>query len=250
MKSDGQDLKGWALSSETYKKQYGVHPRKQSKTIDRKLGFKIPKIEDKLQQKYRAYYRDNDLNSRKQHYEGTQTWIGLHPQVLQTPYSDIHHCLSLLLGKEINSIVDIGAGYGRVGIVAKSLFPEVEFLGFEIIKKRSIEGNRIFKKFGLDDCSISNENVLSEDFQLPLAQVYFIYDFSEAEDICLILDQLKKRYESSKYFLITKGDRVDSMIERKYKVFCNSKKAITFKDMRVYSSLNEPSDRKKSRLIT
>lgn len=244
MNSHLKDLKGWASTSENYETKQGIHPRRQSKNIDRKLGFKIPKIEDKLQQKYRAYYRDNDLNSRKQHYEGTQTWIGLHPQVLQTPYSDIHRCLSYLLDKEISSIVDIGAGYGRVGIVAKSLFPDVEFKGFEIIKKRSDEGNRIFQKIGLDDCSISNEDVLKEDFHLPIAQVYFIYDFSEAEDICMILDQLEDRYNSSNYYLITKGDRVDSMIERKYKFFSKTKIVKTFRNMNVYSSLNQPNDRK------
>lgn len=225
----------WVHSSQTYMSQKGIHPRIQSKRLDRKLGFKIPKIEVKLQQKYRDYYRGNDLSNKKQHFEGTQTWIGLHPQVLQTPYSDIYECLTSLENKDVDNIIDIGAGYGRIGIVANSIFPNASFKGYEIVKKRSDEGNRIFEKWGITDCMVVNENVLEEDFVLPEAQIYFIYDFSEQEDISLILRQIESRTHSKEYFLITKGDRIDSLIDKKYS-FKNFKFFKKYKDMTIYQS--------------
>lgn len=116
-------------SSSLFKRQDKLHPQVHAKHLDKTLGFRIPKIEVKLLQKYRAYDQVIDTSNKKRHYEGSQTWIGLHPQALQTPYNDIYEALSLLKGQNIEKVVDIGAGYGRVGIVMNSLFPTAAFLG-------------------------------------------------------------------------------------------------------------------------
>ena len=223
----------------TYKRVSSVHPRVHAKELDREFGFKIPRIEHKLLQKYRAYYQTPDESNRKQHYQGTQTWIGLHPQGLQTPYNDIFDSLSLLKDFDINKVVDIGAGYGRVGLVMNSLFPDAKFVGFEILKKRKEEGNRIFENLELENCKIILKNVLDDDFELPKAQVYFIYDFSEMSDICQILDQLVKRLSDYSFFLITKGERVDYLIGRKYKQFWLANGFLTSGELKVFSSIKD-----------
>lgn len=201
----------------------GEHPRLHAKNLDKKLGFKIPKIEVKLLQKFRAYDQPNDISSKKQHFNGSEAWIGLHPQALQTPYCDIYEALSVL-NFDIDHIVDIGAGYGRVGIVSSLLYPDAKFTGYEIVKQRQVEGNRIFKKLGISNAYIELENVLQEEFELPEANVYFIYDFSQEEDINKVLKELSlKTYK--KFFLITKGDRVDYLMKNKltntWKMFMN-----------------------------
>lgn len=114
------------LTHETLANVANDHPRLHVKTVDKLLGYKIPKVEVKLLQRYRAYDRDNDDSNRKHHYKGNQTWIGLHPQALQKSYCDI------------------GAGYGRVGLVLSLLFPEAKFIGYEIVKQRQLEGSRFF----------------------------------------------------------------------------------------------------------
>lgn len=221
----------------TFRRVDEVHPRNHAKWLDRELGYKIPKIEEKLLQKYRAYYKSNDDSNKKQHYEGTQTWIGLHPQALQTPYNDIFDALDLLQEFDIEKVVDIGAGYGRVGLVMNSLFPMARFIGYEILKQRSIEANRVFEKFNLVNCEILLENVLEDDFELPKAQVYFIYDFSEMMDICKILDVLVSRINDYNFFLITKGDRVDYLLNKKYKQFWMANGFLNSGELKIYSSL-------------
>lgn len=230
------EIKELAYQRQTYQSVVGIHPRIHAKLLDKKFGFKIPKIEEKLNQKYRAYDRENDTSNRKQHYQGTQTWIGLHPQVLQTPYNNILACLSKLKDISVNTIVDIGAGYGRVGLVMNSVFPESTFIGYEIINKREREGNRIFEKLGMDNCEIRNQNVLEDGFDIPDAEVYFIYDFSEKEDLCQILDKLVKKAKKKKFYLITHGDRIDFLLEKKYKMFWNKNGFIALDNLRIYQS--------------
>lgn len=204
------------LSRALFVKQEKIHPRIHARYLDKYLGYKIPKIELKLLQKYSSYERSVDESNRKQHYQGTQTWIGLNPQILQTPYNDIYEALLLLKEHNISHVVDIGAGYGRVGLVLNSLYPEARFTGFEIIRQRQVEGNRIYEKYGLDQCHLKLQNVLEKDFELPLADIYFIYDFSEKEDVDLILECLAKIKFNKKFFLFIRGDRTDSLIKSKF----------------------------------
>jgi hypothetical protein len=229
-------LDSFVRKPSTFMRIADTHPRVHAKRLDKILGFKIPKIEVKLLQKYRAYDKVNDASNKKQHYQGTQTWIGLHPQALQTPYNDIFDALYLLKDFDVKRVVDIGAGYGRVGIVMNCLFPNAYFIGLEILKPRKVEGNRVFEQLELDNCEILLKNVLDDDFNLPTAQIYFIYDFSELDDICKILDELTSRMEKYDFFLITKGERVNYLLEHKYKKFWITNGFLSTGELKIYSS--------------
>ncbi len=225
-----------AKDENTYKRKIDLHPQVHAKRVDKLFGFRIPKIEVKLLQKYRAYYKSNDDSNKKQHYEGTQTWIGLHPQALQTPYNDIYEALLYLKQFNIKEIIDIGAGYGRVGLVMNSIFPKASFLGYEILKQREREANRVFASLEMNNCEIKLKNVLDDDFKLPMAQIYFIYDFSELDDLCTILDVLSKRLSDHQFFLITRGDRIDYLLQKKYKEFWLANNFIRSGELKIYSS--------------
>lgn len=220
----------------TFMRSKEVHERDHAKDLDKRLGYRISKIEEKLLQKYRAYYKSDDKTNKKKHFGGTQTWIGLHPQALQTTYNEIFDALYTIREFPIKRVVDIGSGYGRVGLVMNSIFPSAEFIGLEILKQREFEGNRIFEKLKLSNCKIILENVLEKDFVLPKAEVYFMYDFSEKEDICKILDILSTRLTDDNFFLITKGDRIDFLLEKKYKEFWSSNGFLSSGDLKIYSS--------------
>lgn len=219
-----------------YQRDLNLHEKIHAKYLDKKIGFRIQKIENKLTQKYRAYDKPLDESNKKQHFEASQTWIGLHPQALQTPYNDIFEVFSLLKNESINSIIDIGAGYGRIGIVMNAIFPNASFLGYEILKIRASEGNRIFKKWNLDNCLIENKNVLEDAFIIPEANIYFIYDFSEQEDINIILKKLSKK--KSKHFLILKGERTLSLLNKHYQTFWKPYGFSNNKELNIYSSIN------------
>ncbi len=216
------------LSSEYFVNNENLRPREHAKRLDRILGYKVSKTEEKLLQKYVAYNCSIDISNKKQHYEGTQAWVGLDPQVLQTPYCHIYEALAFLIGHKIEHVVDIGAGYGRVGIVLNTLFPQAMFTGYEVVKRRQFEGNKVLKKLNLTNAKIYRVNVLDIGFELPAADVYFLYDFSEQEDISFILNLISHCVKKRKIWLVVKGDRVTYLMRNCFRQYWHSEKK--FKD--------------------
>jgi predicted O-methyltransferase YrrM len=217
-------------------REINIHPRIHAKRLDKKIGFKIPKIEMKLLQKYRAYDKQEDSSSNKNHFQGTQTWIGLHPQALQSTYNEILEALLVLKDVQVEKIIDIGAGYGRVGLVMNAVFPQAEFIGYEIVKKRSSEANRIYEKYKLDNCNVELLNVLDDEFELPNADIYFIYDFSEIDDLDCIFKLLVGKMNHKQFHIIVHGERTEFLINKRYKKYWNKLEIHQGENLKVYSS--------------
>ena len=168
--------------------------------------------------KYQSYFHV-DQSGRKKRYEGSQTWIGLHPQVLQTPYSEILTIFQTIKRFKPESIVDIGAGYGRLGIVSSSFFPEASFTGFEIIEQRLEEAKRMFEELELGNCKMVQEDLSLESFTPPKADVYFIYDFSDPLDIRKILRQICEVNAGRETLVVAKGEFIQPIIKKTHPEF-------------------------------
>lgn len=201
---------------------HGIHPRKHSALIDKYLGFRIKKIENKLSQKYQTYDQNINPATQKKHFPGTEAWIGLNPDALQTPYSEIYDALHFIKNIEedyaIETIVDIGAAYGRVAFVKEELYPQCKFIGYEVVKKRQQEGQRVFDYHQLYNSHLVVQDVLDKDFMLPTAQVYFIYDFSDSGDISFVLNKLRSQCTQD-FFLIAHGERTLNLLSQAYRGF-------------------------------
>lgn len=165
-------------------------------------------------QQYQAYDKCPDHSNRKGHFEGAQAWIGLHPQALQTPYNDLYDVFFALRIYEISTVIDVGCAYGRIGIVMSHFFPHAHFVGYEIVKPRVHEANRIFQKYALDNCKVVQTNILDVGFVLPEAQVYFIYDFGEISDIQRALSMILLRMASKQFYLVVRGERVEALLNQ------------------------------------
>lgn len=83
---------------------------------------------------------------------------------------------------------------------------------------------------------IELKNVLDSDFELPDAEVYFIYDFSEQDDIYQILKKLILKTQNKLFYLITKGDRVDYLVENKFKHIWRLYKNLGSSEINIYTS--------------
>lgn len=219
-----------------YRSQPNLDDRLHSKLLDKRIGYRISKIEDKLLRQYRAYDRCEDNSSDKKHYPDTQAWIGLNSQVLQTNYSDIFGSLHFLRSFQINTIVDIGAAYGRVGIVSSAVFPKANFIGYEVVKSRFNEAKRVYFRHKLNNCDFVNVNVLDDPSSIEAADIYFIYDFSELSHISIILKKLYLRRDSKPFFLISHGERIDSLMSKFYKEFKKLENHSITSGLKIYCS--------------
>lgn len=200
--------------------------------IDRLLQINSFEIEKEL-----ALEKGNYKESKR--FQSPQLWYGLGDQLLQTPYGELIEAFGQLESEKIKSIIDIGCGYGRVGIIASVFFPESKFLGYELEPKRVQEARRIGEKLKIKNYEIQEANVLSSNFELPLSEVYFIYDFSEPRHIRMILDKLKRYYETSDFFIIARGKGVRSLVQYKYPVFINAFRPYHSENFSIYSSFKD-----------
>lgn len=216
------------ISAETFECPRDMCRWEHSKQLDRHLGYKISRIEQLLSKKYRAFNKPTDNTNSKKHFTGSQVWVGLNSQTLQTPYTDILCVLRILKPYRPRTIVDLGAGYGRVGVVSCSLFPNGTFTGVEILSERFHEAVRIHKLHKLQHCEMIQQDLISNSFQIPSSEVYFIYDFSHSEDIEYVLRKVFERNHA--FFIVAVGETINRILLRRKCSLLNRK----FDDLAVY----------------
>ncbi len=214
------------LSKELFKLPKGLHPRIHSRQLDLQLGFNIQSIEDELIKDQRL---EKDFNN---------TWIGLEPEILQTPYCEIFDLLSHFENLETLDIVDFGAAYGRMGIVCECFSNVNSFKGYEVEAKRCREGNRVFEANGILKSKLYNENIICDDFQIPVADIYFIYDFSSPSEQKQLLDGLAQEFMQRNHILVARGKGVNSLILNNYPEFHSMYPAHHTKTLSYYRSFS------------
>jgi hypothetical protein len=167
--------------------------RQHANMVDKILGFRVKYIEEMLVAEARGFEPEGSHESwGPSLHNGVQTWVGLELQTLQTPYSEIMRILQLLKIKPYQHIIDLGAAYGRMGVVIGGLYIKNQFTGYEYVKARVDEGNRIYKELGFYRVQLHTQDLFAKDFELPEADVYFIYDYGQVEHIDHTLKQIEQ----------------------------------------------------------
>lgn len=165
--------------------------RQHSRMVDKIIGFRQKYIEEMLIAEARGFDPEGSHESwGPALHKGVQTWVGLDLQTLQTPYSEILRILQLLKIKPYQHVIDLGAAYGRMGIIIGGLYIKNSFLGFEYVKARVDEGNRVYRELGFTRCELQEQDLFDPQFELPEADIYFIYDYGQVEHINRTLMQI------------------------------------------------------------
>ncbi len=157
--------------------------KEQATRLDEQFGFKCKIIEEKL---------FNQLQPPANNFENPQEfWIGLDIQSLQTPYSEIVEMINFLNPNPGDLWLDLGAAYGRMGLILGLLRPMVQFTGYEFIQQRVDEGNRVLKLWKCHLSEIKQADISSDDFELERSDLYFLYDFGSKKAVYRILEKLR-----------------------------------------------------------
>lgn len=201
-----------------------------SSQIDLALGFNIKQIEEKLQARAKALAPETQFDQwGPVLHGGAQTWIGLDFQILQTSYHDLKILFDVIKPHPGERIVDLGAGYGRLGLFLHFFYPKTEFLGMELVEERVNEGNRLLKNVGC-----LNKEMVTCDLgklrELPDGDIFFIYDFGSVEHIRRILVLLKN---TPKRLLVVKG-RIARQMMLKDEVYGEGIKIKKLEDVYLY----------------
>lgn len=172
-----------------------------SKKIDDRLGLNCDHIENLLSGK-------NKIGSE----QDRQFWYGLAVQSLQTPYSEIVEMIQFIKPKDKDIWVDLGAGYGRMGLTLGFVAPSVNFVGYEFVQARVEESNRVLQKWGLTNATMKQADISSDTFQLDKADLFFLYDFGSKNDVYTVLEKLRALAKGHSIQVVARGRGVRSWI--------------------------------------
>ena len=208
-----------------------------SRELDREIGFKVTEIETDLIRRAREVRPEGHLWSLGQGlHNGSQTWIGLDPETIQTPYDELAEIILNLELTGTEKVLDLGAGYGRMGLVLHAFYPGCQFEGIELVPERVAEGNRIFEAHQIHG-HLFVSDLSDPDFILPDADVYFLYDFGELPHIRNILRKLP---DQKKFQLIARGKGSRNLIDLEFPWLSDVYPVKRFDNYAIYSSFALP----------
>jgi hypothetical protein len=138
----------------------------------------------------------SDPDQRERLYEGAG--IGV-----QTSYSSILLALDRANIKKGARVLDLGSGYGRVGFVLGLLRPDISFTGYEYVNHRVLDSKAVCKRLALANIEFETRDLSA--FQLPRADVYYMYDPFSRETYAFVLNQLIAYGGEQPVTIITKG---------------------------------------------
>jgi hypothetical protein len=189
--------------------------RAHSICVDRWLGLRVEEIERQLAL---SGSRARPTNS---HGEFHTLWFGLDAQLLLTPYVELREIFSRLDPRPGETVVDLGAAYGRAGFVLGRHHVGVRFIGYEYVGERVAEGNRGLKKFLPDVFAAGEAELIHADLSAPElslceADYYFIYDFGTHKAIDKTLFALRRQSLKRRIQLVARGRHCRYLIDNRH----------------------------------
>lgn len=141
-----------------------------------------------------------DMKTNERLYEGAGVGV-------QSGYSNIILALSYLNPPMGSTLVDLGSGYGRVGLTLGLMRTDMNFLGFEYVKHRVDVANLTCEKFELcKKIHFYHQDLSDPGFLLPEAEIYYLYDPFSRQTYEFILQQLINLSHTKKITIVTKGN--------------------------------------------
>ena len=207
-----------------------AYEQQHAKEADEWLGFHIKEIEDEITE------RNPDAAKRARLSGNEERWVGLAPETLQTPYVEFRAILDLLKPKAGQTVVDLGAAYGRLGFVIARHYPGVKFVGYELLPERVLEGRRVLAAHGSADTLLLKADLSLPDFKPAQADFYFIYDFGSRGAIDKVLVDLKEISCTRAITVVGRGRAIRDAIEREQPWLSAVVKPIHYARFSIYQS--------------
>jgi hypothetical protein len=185
-----------------------------TEAIDAALGVRVCAIEAELKERARVRRPEGNVETwGKSMHGGRQTWVGLGTTQLQTHYDELDRICRAVDPRPDAHAVDLGAGYGRMGLVWGHHCRAGRFTGIEWVSERAEEANRVLSRYALCPARVTRQDLTAPDFVMPVADCYMIYDYGDRADVARTLDQLSELAREHRFTLVGRGGMTTKAIE-------------------------------------
>jgi tRNA G46 methylase TrmB len=150
------------------------------------------------------YERDRGMRVDPENHERLYEGAGLG---VQTSYTSLLIALDELKLKVGARFVDLGSGYGRVGLVVGIVRPDIDFVGYEYVAHRVEASQNSALQAGLSGhVSFLTQDLSDLKFEIPEADVYYMYDPFSQETYLHVFNQLLAIAKKQPVMIVTKGN--------------------------------------------
>lgn len=139
------------------------------------------------------------MESSERLYEGAGVGV-------QSSYTTLLQLFDDVDFKKGARLIDLGSGYGRLGIIAGLARPDIEFIGYEYVSHRVKVAQDSAERIGIDrNVKFVEQDLSQTSFVIPEADVYYMFDpFTEAT-YRHVLNRMIEVGRDRKTLIVTKG---------------------------------------------
>jgi len=170
------------------------------KSILKKLNIDLADIEKKLSKGLLETYAGDQLL----------------PEALYTSEEDAQSILAVLDLKAGDRVIDLGCGIGTLLLTGSRLYPQVDFVGVELVEERLNVARECARELKLQNLDLIQGHL--SEIKIPRADVYFIY-LATGKTYSHIINQLLKESSSRKFKIVaieSHGDLLPDLKSRNW----------------------------------
>lgn len=182
------------------------------KALGLHVGLSMYRTFDRLDELFKLNYdadhgMKTNIENTERLYEGAGVGV-------QSGYSTVLTALRYLSPAKGARIIDLGSGYGRVGLVVGLLRPDIDFIGYEYVPHRVDIACSSTETFGLQEhVHFYTQDLSLQAFQIPEADIYYMYDPFSEETYGHVISQLVQMSRHRKITIATKGNAKAWLVE-------------------------------------
>lgn len=148
-----------------------------------------------------------DLAGTERLYEGAGVGV-------QSSYSTILAAIHNLKPIKGAKLIDLGSGYGRIGLVVGLMRSDIDFIGYEFVAHRVKIAQTSSQRLDLDKhVHFLTQDLSDKNFRIPEADIYYMYDPFSVETYSHVLSQLVEIGRRRKITIATKGNARDWLLD-------------------------------------
>lgn len=141
-----------------------------------------------------------EIDQKERLYEGAGLGV-------QSSYATTVLALQYLNLPKGSKFIDLGSGYGRIGLVLGLMRPDIQFTGYEYVAERVEIANKARTHLTLDQhVRFIAQDLVSTDFKIPVADTYYIFDAFTDASYSIIMPQIEEMTLHKRITVVTKGN--------------------------------------------